>query len=331
MNKQITDTSDMPLEEILSKLDETLKSEQSALGGTDFVFARWLISNPDEVPASLARNYLRLVEELLARRASPTEFTEAMLEGDTTDPQAGLHYMDAQQELSRIWNSRHLRMQNGLPPGITNTANWSEDELLEKLESVKVNLDWRNTTGSAEKWWNAFEAENKTRLPLVLRLAEELQVRKATITEFFLAYVYSNTDNIQANLSYLDYTRLKKEEERKKKEAAARALENAAGSGPDSINASPAAAQEVPGSRSGVLMSERSRPSDDPKKPITSGDQSDDVTNLDLPTKVVSALSKSGIVSISHLRMLTRKDLLELPGIGSSACDKILAALKKHN
>jgi len=49
-----------------------------------------------------------------------------------------------------------------------------------------------------------------------------LRTRKATI-EFFLAYVYSNTDNIQANLSYLDYTRLKKEEEKKKKEAAAKA------------------------------------------------------------------------------------------------------------
>ena len=53
-----------------------------------------------------------------------------------------------------------------------------------------------------------------------MRLAEELANRKATITEFFLAYVYSNTDNIQANLHYLDYTRLKKEEERKKREAA---------------------------------------------------------------------------------------------------------------
>ena len=62
---------------------------------------------------------------------------------------------------------------------------------------------------------------------LVLRLAEELAVRKATITEFFLAYVYSNTDNIQANLHYLDYTRLKKEEEKKKKEAAAKAKEAA--------------------------------------------------------------------------------------------------------
>ena len=329
MNKQITDTSDMPLEEILSKLDETLKSEQSALGGTDFAFARWLISNPDEVPASLARNYLRLVEELLARRANTTEFTEAMAEGDTTDPQAGLHYMDAQQELSRSWNSRHLRMQNGLPPGITNTAGWSEEALLEKLESVKVNLDWRNTTGSAEKWWNAFEAENKTRLPLVLRLAEELQVRKATITEFFLAYVYSNTDNIQANLSYLDYSRLKMEEERKKKEAAARALQSASGSEPDGLNASPAVAREIPGSRSGGLISEPTEPSDDLTKPNLSGENSDDVKKLDLPIKVLTALSKSGIVSVTHLRKLERKDLLELPGIGISACEKIVAALKK--
>jgi type IV secretory pathway TraG/TraD family ATPase VirD4 len=111
---------------------------------------------------------------------------------------------------------------NALPSGITNTAGWSDQQVSTKLEEVKKILDWDNTTGSARKWWEAFENENKTRMPLVLRLAEELQVRKATITEFFLAYVYSNTDNIQANLSYLDYTRLKKEEEKKKKEAAAK-------------------------------------------------------------------------------------------------------------
>lgn len=52
-----------------------------------------------------------------------------------------------------------------------------------------------------------------------MRLAEELLNRKCTITDFFRAYVYSNTDNIQANLSYLDYTRLKKAEEEKKKQA----------------------------------------------------------------------------------------------------------------
>lgn len=107
----------------------------------------------------------------------------------------------------------------GLPPGISNTKGWTDDQVRTKLEEVKKTLDWDNTTGSARKWWEAFESENKHRLALVLRLAEELQTRKATITEFFLAYVYSNTDNIQANLHYLDYTRLKKEEEKKKREA----------------------------------------------------------------------------------------------------------------
>lgn len=114
---------------------------------------------------------------------------------------------------------------NGLPAGITDTRGWTDDKILEKLTATKKTLDWDNTTGSARKWWEAFENENKHRNALVLRLAEELANRKATITEFFLAYVYSNTDNIQANLSYLDYTRLKKEEERKKKEAAAKAKE----------------------------------------------------------------------------------------------------------
>ena len=120
----------------------------------------------------------------------------------------------------------------GLPPGITNTKGWTDAQVEQKLAEVKKNLDWDNTTGSARKWWEAFENENKTRTALVLRLAEELQNRNATITEFFLAYVYSNTDNIQANLSYLDYTRLKKEEEKKKKEAASKALAGGAdGSG----------------------------------------------------------------------------------------------------
>jgi len=105
----------------------------------------------------------------------------------------------------------------GLPPGITNTAGWNATQISELLKKTKAKLDWDQTTGSARKWWEAFESENKTRMPLVLRLAEELQIRKATITEFFLAYVYSNTDNIQANLSYLDYSRLKKEEAQKKK------------------------------------------------------------------------------------------------------------------
>ena len=108
---------------------------------------------------------------------------------------------------------------NGLPSGITNTSGWTEQQVRSLLEEVKNSLDWDNTVGSARKMWTAFEDENTSRLPLVFRLAEELAVRKATIVEFFMAYVYSNTDNVEANLFYLDYTRLKKAEEDKKRKA----------------------------------------------------------------------------------------------------------------
>ena len=101
---------------------------------------------------------------------------------------------------------------------ITNTYGWPEAKIYQELNLVKDKyLDWDNTTGSARKWWEAFEKENSHRPALIFRLAEELRNRNATITEFFLAYVYSNTDNIMANLHFLDYTRLKKEEEKKKK------------------------------------------------------------------------------------------------------------------
>lgn len=119
----------------------------------------------------------------------------------------------------------------GLPPGITNVAGLSPEQIEKKVEETRKKLDWENTTGSAKKWWEAFETENQHRKALVLRLAEELNNRKATITEFFLAYVYSNTENIQANLHYLDYTRLKKEEEKRKREAAQNAPKPAENAG----------------------------------------------------------------------------------------------------
>jgi ATP-dependent Clp protease ATP-binding subunit ClpX len=97
---------------------------------------------------------------------------------------------------------------------ISNTAGWSEHRVQARLDQVQAAIDWEHTTDSARRWWEAFIHEHQQRKPLVLRLAEELAVRKATITEFFLCYVYSNTDNIQANLHYMDYTRLKNAEKK---------------------------------------------------------------------------------------------------------------------
>jgi hypothetical protein len=97
-----------------------------------------------------------------------------------------------------------------------------------KIEALKAELGWANVTSSACKWWLGFEKENVKRRSLVLKLLEELKKRRplyeevtpqptSVIVGFFLAYIYSNTDNIQANLSYFDYTLLKKREELLKK------------------------------------------------------------------------------------------------------------------
>ncbi len=94
---------------------------------------------------------------------------------------------------------------------ITDTRHWSQEQLRNAIEATKRDaLGWDQTTGSARKWWETFEQENEARPALVYRLCEELRRRKASISEFFMAFVYSSTDNIQANLHYLDYTRAKK-------------------------------------------------------------------------------------------------------------------------
>jgi hypothetical protein len=90
----------------------------------------------------------------------------------------------------------------------------NDDHIRARVKEVKKRLDWASTTASAQAWWQAFEQENQHRLALVLRPTEELANRNATITEFFLAYCHANTDNIQAVLSYLDYTRLREDEKR---------------------------------------------------------------------------------------------------------------------
>jgi ATP-dependent Clp protease ATP-binding subunit ClpX len=96
---------------------------------------------------------------------------------------------------------------------ITDTRNWTDEQLKKGVERIKKeNLRWDEVEGHARAWWTAFEEENKHRWALVFRLAEELRNRKATISEFFWAYEHSQTDNIQANLYFLDYLKLKKKD-----------------------------------------------------------------------------------------------------------------------
>ncbi len=88
--------------------------------------------------------------------------------------------------------------------------HWSAGELAGTIEATKrERLDWGQTIGGAREWWERFESQNAARPTVVLRLIEELAKRQATITDFFLAAVDSNTDDLEANLHFLDYRRLK--------------------------------------------------------------------------------------------------------------------------
>ena len=77
-------------------------------------------------------------------------------------------------------------------------SKWKE------VEAIKQEISFAETDGSARKWWLTFELVNNARPELVLRLLEEIRQRKVSITDFFLAYVHSQTENIQSNLEFLD-------------------------------------------------------------------------------------------------------------------------------
>lgn len=113
---------------------------------------------------------------------------------------------------------RPVVSQANLPDGITDTRDWDDEKMWNRIEEIKRDhLGWTDVSESAAKWWKKFEDEFRVRPSLVLRLVEEILRRKSTINEFFLAYVYSNTDNIQANLHYLDYMKLKEADDAKKR------------------------------------------------------------------------------------------------------------------
>lgn len=98
------------------------------------------------------------------------------------------------------------------PSKISDHRNWSDEQIWNRIESLKTDkLKWSDTSSSAQIWWTNFEDNNRHRPTLILRVVEELQIRKATINDFFFASLYSNTDNIQANLHYMDYMRLKEQ------------------------------------------------------------------------------------------------------------------------
>lgn len=71
----------------------------------------------------------------------------------------------------------------------------------------KVGRDDLENRAQVLGYWEDLEAKFSNHPIVLLRLAQELAIREATIPKFFLAYIYSNSDNLSAVLSYFDYSR----------------------------------------------------------------------------------------------------------------------------
>lgn len=102
---------------------------------------------------------------------------------------------------------------------ITDTYGWTDEAIQGRLAVVNKDIGLETATGPALRWWRTLVAQNGGRLAGVLRFAEELLSRKASITEFHRVCARSRVHGMQGNLHYFDYVRLRKDE-RKRRDAA---------------------------------------------------------------------------------------------------------------
>jgi tetratricopeptide (TPR) repeat protein len=92
---------------------------------------------------------------------------------------------------------------------VSDTEGWTEVQIFLRLEDVKQRLGWRDASKEAREIWISLEKAERHRLAYVVRVAEELAIRRATVEDYCRASLLTATKNVQANLAYVDYLRLK--------------------------------------------------------------------------------------------------------------------------
>lgn len=80
----------------------------------------------------------------------------------------------------------------------------------DQIEALKSDLGWEElliTRDYIISWWEDFERGNRERgrVEATEDLLRALRMKDATISEFYWAYVFSQEDEIEYNLSFLSY------------------------------------------------------------------------------------------------------------------------------
>lgn len=118
-----------------------------------------------------------------------------------------------------------------LLPSTTAYKGWSQDRLRRRYRERLASIELASANPKATAWWRSFERTNEDRPHEVLWLAEQIAVRRGTIDVFFTSSVKAATDDVQAMLHYMDYTRRKNGAEARRRAAPA----HSAPAHPDSL------------------------------------------------------------------------------------------------
>ena len=106
--------------------------------------------------------------------------------------------------VERLFNDQGLAMFSRTK---AETPGFSSDEYVQQMLETVSSGEACDDGSSSSRWILTFLQENKDRPDLISRVLCELKARECSVRDFFRAYVYSNTDNIGANLHFLDYLR----------------------------------------------------------------------------------------------------------------------------
>jgi len=101
--------------------------------------------------------------------------------------------------------------------GYTDASGMSAQDVGTLVESVKADIGWEAATAAERAWWAVFESQQSA--AQALRMAEEALVRGATLSDLYLAQIYSRTTHVKSVLHYLDYMLSKREFEKQQQGA----------------------------------------------------------------------------------------------------------------
>ena len=185
---QVFEGTDQPYE-FLSPFEEEVEATLGALS-----FGEYLDRGRDflrELNDAIRQLHYRELPRVRREVAAALEIAREVIDGLPSHPKT-------------VRVPDHVCIEHRPTSTLTDTTGWTDQEVRARLETVKKTIAYDKAFNHLRAWWDAFERENTRHPSLVLRIAEEIACRGATISDFVLARDYSRACCLEANLHFLD-------------------------------------------------------------------------------------------------------------------------------